>query len=149
MTCLTILGHVGGQPLWDIVFRNCCPPPAGPFHEVAEFHDWFTTVYGPVREITPGRTPHPYCSTFPDDARIVFTHADLHPSNIMISRDAEPKIIAIIDWTQSGWYPDYWEYCKARWTSKIGSDWETKYLPLFLDKAFYDYWDYFVLARGM
>jgi hypothetical protein len=50
----------------------------------------------------------------------------------------------------NGWYPDYWEYCKARWTSRIGQEWELKYLPLVLDRReFYDYWDYFVLARGV
>ncbi|KAF2842463.1 hypothetical protein M501DRAFT_1022445 [Patellaria atrata CBS 101060] len=75
------------------------------------------------------RSPHPYRSFLPDGV---------------------PIIIPVIDWHRSGWYPGYWEYCKARWTSKIGSEWETKYLPLFVDcYEFYDYWDYSVLARGV
>jgi hypothetical protein len=42
------------------------------------------------------------------------------------------------------------EYCKAWWTSRIGEEWESKYLPLVLDRReVYDYWDYFVLARGI
>jgi hypothetical protein len=33
---------------------------------------------------------------------------------------------------------------------RIGQEWESKYLPLVLDRReFYDYWDYFVLARGV
>ena len=41
---------------------------------------------------------------------IVFTHADLHFSNIMVS---DGHISGIIDWETAGWYPDYWEYCRA------------------------------------
>ncbi|KAK5658582.1 hypothetical protein OQA88_1975 [Cercophora sp. LCS_1] len=43
------------------------------------------------------------------DHRIVFTHGDLAPRNIM-ARDC--KIISIIDWEEAGWYPEYWEYVK-------------------------------------
>ncbi|KAF2834880.1 kinase-like protein [Patellaria atrata CBS 101060] len=144
------IGHVGRQPLLDVIFTSSCSPTAGPFKSTSEFHDWFSTAYGPYAHVKVERSPHPYRSFLPDGVPIVFTHADLHPSNILISRDPDPQIISIIDWHQSGWYPDYWEYCKARWTSKIGSEWETKYLPLFVDRYdFYDYWDYFVLARGV
>ena len=34
-----------------------------------------------------------------------FTHADLAPRNIMI-RDG--RVVAIVDWAFSGWYPEYW-----------------------------------------
>ncbi|KAF1956562.1 hypothetical protein CC80DRAFT_593305 [Byssothecium circinans] len=146
------VGHVGGQPLLDIIFTNSCSINAGPFSSVSKFHQWFTHALGPSRTVTDfeDRSPHPYSSFLPEDAPIVFTHADLHPSNIILSNGPLPQIIAIIDWHQSGWYPAYWEYCKARWTSKIGGEWEEKYLPLLLDRYdFYDYWDYFVLARGV
>ncbi|CBX93423.1 hypothetical protein IAQ61_009116 [Plenodomus lingam] len=143
------IGHVGKQPLLDIIFTDSNSPTAGPFESVSDFHDWFTTAYGPTQD-DQDASPHPYRSFLPDNVPIVFTHADLHPSNIILSSGPNPQIIAIIDWHQSGWYPDYWEYCKARWTSRIGSEWESKYLPLVLDRReFYDYWDYFVLARGV
>ncbi|CZT14630.1 uncharacterized protein RCC_00602 [Ramularia collo-cygni] len=41
--------------------------------------------------------------------RIVFTHADLSPRNIIV-RDG--RICALLDWEYSGWYPEYWEYIK-------------------------------------
>jgi predicted unusual protein kinase regulating ubiquinone biosynthesis (AarF/ABC1/UbiB family) len=72
--------------------------------------------------------------------QLFFTHADLHPSNILLSPGSDPHIIAIIDWQQSGWYPEYWEYCKALWTSPIGEEWESKYLPLFLKR--YESYDF-------
>ncbi|KAM0742019.1 hypothetical protein ACQRIT_002196 [Beauveria bassiana] len=41
--------------------------------------------------------------------RIVFTHSDIAPRNIMVRDD---RIVAIIDWEGAGWYPEYWEYVK-------------------------------------
>ncbi|KAH4923388.1 hypothetical protein HBI26_045430 [Parastagonospora nodorum] len=143
------IGHVGKRPLLDIIFTHSNSPTAGPFENVSIFHDWYTSAYGPHRDVQDA-SPHPYRSFLPDNIPIVFTHADLHPSNIILSSGLNPHVIAIIDWHQSGWYPDYWEYCKARWTSRIGQEWESKYLPLILDRReCYDYWDYFVLARGL
>ncbi|KAI9654008.1 MAG: hypothetical protein M1829_001103 [Trizodia sp. TS-e1964] len=142
------IGHVGRRPLLDIIYTNTMSPTAGPFSSVPEFHDWITKSYGPNR-FSKDLPPHPYRSFLPDNVPIVFTHGDLHPSNIILSPSPNPRVVAIIDWHQSGWYPDYWEYCKARWTSWIGQAWESKYLPLFLNRHdCYDYWDYFVLARG-
>ncbi|RAL15836.1 uncharacterized protein BO97DRAFT_468007 [Aspergillus homomorphus CBS 101889] len=40
------------------------------------------------------------------------THADLNRRNIMVP-STSPVRVVIVDWQQSGWYPDYWEYCKA------------------------------------
>ena len=39
-----------------------------------------------------------------------FTHSDIAPSNILVSKG---KIAAIIDWETAGWYPEYWDY--TRW----------------------------------
>ena len=55
-------------------------------------------------------------SSLREDHEIVMTHGDLHPRNIMVSRDGGDesiKVEAILDWETSGWYPAYWEYVKA------------------------------------
>jgi aminoglycoside phosphotransferase (APT) family kinase protein len=55
-------------------------------------------------------------SKMKDDHRIVFTHGDLHPRNIMVARDTEAETVTItglLDWELGGWYPEYWEYVKA------------------------------------
>lgn len=91
---------------------------------------------------------------------IVFTHNDLCPPNILISKGPNPRVTAIIDFGQSGWYPWYWEYCKAR---KVGrtdkgifdraemEDWHTRYLPLIIDQVddekYFHPWLYFMLAH--
>lgn len=41
--------------------------------------------------------------------RSVFTHADLHPSNIVIDRG---RLSGLVDWECAGFYPEYWEYTK-------------------------------------
>ncbi|KIW14225.1 hypothetical protein PV08_07007 [Exophiala spinifera] len=38
--------------------------------------------------------------------KIVFTHGDLSPTNIIVK---EGQIVGIIDWEFAGWYPEYWE----------------------------------------
>ena len=61
------------------------------------------------------------------------------------------RVLAIIDWCQSGWLPSYWEYNKACWTGDTRAEWATKYIPLFLDRddEAYKYWDYFLLKMGV
>jgi aminoglycoside phosphotransferase (APT) family kinase protein len=41
----------------------------------------------------------------------VFTHADLNRNNIIVSsrtKDAAPRVTAVLDWHQSGWYLIEW-----------------------------------------
>jgi hypothetical protein len=60
--------------------------------------------------------------------RMVMTHSDLHPRNIMAVMEpaeevsdrvadniktARIRVVAIIDWEVCGWYLEYWEYTKA------------------------------------
>jgi aminoglycoside phosphotransferase (APT) family kinase protein len=69
----------------------------------------------------------------PDDKPIKLTHGDLHRGNIIISTTSPPRVLAVIDWAHAGWYPDYWEYCKACYTSWYGGKWRNQWIPKFLD----------------
>jgi hypothetical protein len=118
------------------------------FPDVPSFHDWFSGVEMPE----PGSIdPDPWRPHLIDTASIVFTHADLHRSNIMMSRneDGTPRVAAIIDWHQSGWYPAPWEFYKTRWTARVQEQWDLMDILEFL-QAYTGYipWDYFVLKRG-
>lgn len=67
---------------------------------------------------------------FPDDParkghKIVFTHADLNPRNILVSKKEKEgwRVEGIVDWENAGFYPDYWDCTKAlfegfRWTKR-------------------------------
>ncbi|KAF7512001.1 hypothetical protein GJ744_002714 [Endocarpon pusillum] len=63
-----------------------------------------------------------------DDHRIVMTHSDLHPRNIMVTwegcipssaqsqvpnAETPIRITSLLDREFSGWYPEYWEFVKA------------------------------------
>ena len=95
------------------------------------------------------------------DAPIVFTHDDISPPNILVSQGPKPRVMAVIDWCQSGWYPAYWEYCKARnvglqkpfFDKAEAEEWYFKYLPMIIDpvdeeKVYHPFF-YFVLSRGI
>ncbi|EKV17643.1 hypothetical protein PDIP_30560 [Penicillium digitatum Pd1] len=56
--------------------------------------------------------------------RILFTHGDIRPQNVMVK---DGHVVAIIDWERSGWYPEYWEFAKALLVWGWQSDW-TDYL---------------------
>lgn len=61
------------------------------------------------------------------DYRVVFTHADFHPRNIMVvdSPGGIIELSGILDWESSGFYPEYWEQLKAMNTRSVkdASDW--------------------------
>ena len=84
----------------------------------------------------------------PDDAAVVLTHADLHPSNIMVSTESPFKVVTLIDWHQSAWYPDYWEFSKAVFTSDSDGEWREKCIPMFVDDPgrVADAWDDYARA---
>ncbi|ELR04301.1 hypothetical protein VC83_06017 [Pseudogymnoascus destructans] len=146
------LGHINRQPLLDIVFTDDTKPSAGPFASVKEFHDWLSYLTKQGKEIhwpDPSQIPDPFRHLLPDNSPITFTHADLHPSNIIVSTDKPYRIVGIIDWHQSGWYPEYWEYCKAVFTADPNGEWETEYIPRFLEVAdCYGAWSYYSQTLG-
>ncbi|KAF5262050.1 hypothetical protein FOXYS1_7229, partial [Fusarium oxysporum] len=118
------LGQINRGPLQDAVFADAIRPRAGPFSSVKEFHDWFSFLF--KRLAASGShwegyeledIPDPYRQLLHDDPGVVFTYADLHQSNIMVSEGWPCRVVAIIDWHQSGWYPDYWEFYKAEYTN--------------------------------
>ena len=69
----------------------------------------------------------------PKDSGIKFTHADINPVNIMVSASGFPRILALIDWEQAGWYPDYWEYFKMCYTTFSEREWRKVFFPKIID----------------
>jgi aminoglycoside phosphotransferase (APT) family kinase protein len=84
-------------------------PRFGPFATIQDFHFWLREEFDTKDQdgdedwqdikdmiaMQDGPWPPP-----------VFTHADLNPSNIFLRGD---KVVGIMDWELSGWYPHYWE----------------------------------------
>lgn len=87
----------------------------GPFDDVAAFHRCLRGGVEPdgTQEIFGEKVAGIHSR---DHYSIRFTHGDLGVQNILI-RDG--KIVAILDWECSGWYPEYWEYTKAHYNSVL------------------------------
>jgi len=123
---------------------------AGPFTSMKQFHDWFASLYKRPMTNASVFVPDPFRQYLPDDSEIVFTHGDLHPSNIMLSSSHPAQVTAIIDWEQSGWLPAYWEDRKAHYTCPYRGEWSEKYLPMILDQheSTWKPWDYYTTSMG-
>lgn len=53
---------------------------------------------------------------------IVFTHADLNMRNVLVHNG---RLSGIVDWENSGWFPEYWDYTKAHYITKLKKRWLT------------------------
>ncbi|KAF2873990.1 phosphotransferase family protein [Massariosphaeria phaeospora] len=97
-------------------------PQLKPFPARSVFHDWLSWLWR--RHVPdPQSIEDWWRDLLPDNGPIVFTHGDLRPANIIVTATTPAKVVAILDWEQAGWYPDYWEYCKARYTASYGGEW--------------------------
>ncbi|TLS24929.1 hypothetical protein PpBr36_08554 [Pyricularia pennisetigena] len=88
--------------------------PVGPFDSEPDFVKELAHVMlcrgGPdcldvvpmLEDLAASRRPHP--------KNTYLTHGQLNPSNILI-RDG--RVVGILDWSESGFYPEWWEYVKA------------------------------------
>ncbi|KFA51544.1 hypothetical protein S40293_06349 [Stachybotrys chartarum IBT 40293] len=52
--------------------------------------------------------------------KIVFTHADLNMRNVLVRNG---RLSAIVDCENSGWYPEYWDYTKAHYITRLQRRW--------------------------
>src|SRR6266536_2588454 len=123
-------GSINRHHLLEIVFEG--EPPGGPFATVKQFNDWFSRLPW-LRFPDSENIQDPYRTFLPDTGTIKLTHGDLHQGNIIVSSTRPPRILAIVDWAHSGWYPDYWEYCKTAYTCSYDGEWRNKWIPKFLD----------------
>ena len=100
-----LIGSVDGGPAIDR--RQSGSATGGPFRSEHDFNEW---QLAQLRAEVPASRRDIYVGLHMDDHRVVFTHGDLAPHNVIV-KDGHVK--AIIDWKFSGWYPEHWDYCKT------------------------------------
>lgn len=102
----------GGNPPFCKDFRRWIRESSSPIINEAQFNDFLLS--------------EAHCSSsrikfiqacLHDDHRIVMTHSDLHPRNLIVDNEQDVRITGIIDWEAGGGYPEYWEYVKALHTA--------------------------------
>jgi hypothetical protein len=102
-----VISGVTGGPLFSI--RRDADEFIGPFSDVREFHRYLTSLV-----CFPSRMPRLMKLADPvykKQQRICFTHADIHGGNVIVRDD---RLVAVIDWEQAGWYPEYFERTQIR-----------------------------------
>ncbi|KAG6176721.1 hypothetical protein E4U27_004898 [Claviceps purpurea] len=119
------LGDVAGGACRDL--RRSQRVSTKPIKSVAEFEDFIfegSKIATPLYvELLRGLMPR--------SNNIVFTHGDIRPANIMVRReDGIWRVTAIIDWENSGFYPEYWDAIKTANLLTLSEkfDWY-KYIP--------------------
>lgn len=80
----------------------------GPFDNEKLFNEY---LHSRIVKTAPRTLRHYAKACLYENHPIIFTHADLGPHNIMV--DERGRLSAIIDWEDSGWYPEYWENYRA------------------------------------
>ncbi|CEF85788.1 hypothetical protein FGSG_13516 [Fusarium graminearum PH-1] len=73
---------------------------------------------------------------------IVLTHADINMRNILHHNG---RIYGIIDWENADWFPDYWEYTKGLYVTKVNRRWLSMMDRVFA--TFGDFKDDYVTER--
>lgn len=118
----TVISDTIGEPCRDPRIRG--GQPVGPFSREEAFNRF---LMFPDHQSRQGHS-------------IYLTHGDLNPRNILVDRisgheEDTWKVSGIVDWENSGYYPEYWEYTKAmfemfRWPQRYNDFIKGVFKPL-------------------
>ncbi|QQK47077.1 Protein kinase-like domain [Penicillium digitatum] len=117
-------GDSHGGPLFDYRFPSGI---CGPFHQISEFNAFL--VHKHVRTETRDKIAAVHTRPY----RSVFTHADLHPRNILIDRG---RLSGIVDWECAGFYPEYWEFTKLFYGAQPSPDVQSVIHDAFIEDTY-------------
>ncbi|KIM86169.1 hypothetical protein PILCRDRAFT_41172, partial [Piloderma croceum F 1598] len=107
------IGSVSGKAFIDLQISG--QSLYGPFQDEAAYNDWRISTFsffGEQHFPTKLRLQQ-LRDEMPNDHQIIFTHGDITRRNILIRVVGEGAndvcVVAILDWEQAGWRPEYWE----------------------------------------
>lgn len=139
----TFFGTVDGGPCEDVIFKHPREQTTyqyGPYQIRAEFNQG---VVGALRNSRPNRKLTNNDGVLVEkllasgdnsqDGKKIFTHGDLHQSNIIVQDNA---ITGIVDWGVAGYSIPAREYFGLKWTA-LDENWE-RLLSTILDDGEYD-----------
>ncbi|EAS30355.3 uncharacterized protein CIMG_05834 [Coccidioides immitis RS] len=100
----------------------------GPYNSVADFTD---RLVRDVVDIDKRKHERPISLLYEKKHEVVFTHSDLHMSNIIIRSG---RLHGLIDFENAGFKPEYWEFTRALWPYGSQNEKEYIYHSTFGDK---------------
>ncbi|KAJ7766852.1 kinase-like domain-containing protein [Mycena metata] len=112
------IGSPSRGSVQDQLWRHRGREPLGPLTTVQAFNEALHGLATELPQFPEHELYQTFRAAFSDTASIRFTHTDLHPLNIIISSSG-CKVLGIIDWQESGWYPEYWEYVKTSFNFEL------------------------------
>ena len=114
----------GGTPPVCVAGHRFPKDSSSPIASEAQFNDFLLDDPG----LEPARVDY-IRRSLRCDHRIVMTHGDLCPLNILVEIGDRPHIAGIVDWETAGAYPEYWEYINSlKLSFQKRDDWYL-YLP--------------------
>ncbi|PLB48316.1 hypothetical protein P170DRAFT_437984 [Aspergillus steynii IBT 23096] len=121
--------YIGAIDRGPAVIGRRIPIECGPFDSEQQFNEF---ILGDVVPSAPDLLRHYAKFALENNHHIVFAHADFAPRNVLVDGG---RVTAILDWEDSGWYPEYWEHIKALAQLKPMPDWP-EYLARILPPGF-------------
>ena len=101
----------------------------GPFPDERSYNDWRISTYdrfGNESKSTAQRLTE-IRREMRDDHRIYVTHGDISRRNVLVRIDGEGpddiSVVALLDWEQGGWRPEYWEVAKLHYGMESNHEW--------------------------
>jgi hypothetical protein len=113
------IGSIDGTACEDQLFTDELGA-YGPYEDESKFNRGIVTA---LKRSKQGPWVELICDMVVDSLQnhqIVFTHGDFAPRNILVQGT---KVVAVLDWELSGYYPEYWESVKALWRPPWESSW--------------------------
>ena len=101
----------------------------GPSLDEKSYNDWRISTYDRYRKESPGTAQrlNEIRQEMRDDHRIYFTHGDISRRNVLVRINGEGpediSVVALLDWEQGGWRPEYWEVVKLHYGMESNHEW--------------------------
>lgn len=135
-------GNLERQPYTDGVLSSPDDNPTilGPFENQEQMNQGIVTRLGQKESAHYIRLLRGMVDRTLKGHKIVFTHGDLQPKNIIVECNGRQEdgssdfVITLIDWNLSGWYPEYWDFCNSTLYCRLKPDW-LELVPDILDRA--------------
>jgi aminoglycoside phosphotransferase (APT) family kinase protein len=101
----------------------------GPFRDETQYNEWRISTFSMFgdKHLPTKLRLQQLRDEMPNNHQITFTHGDITRRNILVRVVGEGtndvSIVAILDWEQAGWRPEYWETAKFMFGNQETSEW--------------------------